>query len=289
MGIDNATKDRIIGEQLATRAGRARLAASLQQPLRDRRDYLSVARKAYYVEGLPPGAMPYYDKDPELTAYVVGEEGEGISAVVKPRRVMVPLFEIAAIADIPLTQVNERRFDVLKRSQDKARSMIQAAEDVRSFAIMDAVAVGGFDSVGPVNPDMPIAAPLNADVLADAFGQVEQHDLAVSFLFMNPLDYTDFRKFGRDIYDPETQKSVLNSGIMGVLWGAKIVTSRLVPRGTVYITCDPEMFGRIPVRTELTVLSADDTRSRMVGFSFFENLGIACTNPRGLQRLLITR
>jgi hypothetical protein len=73
------------------------------------------------------------------------------------------------------------------------------------------------------------------------------------------------------------------------VFGASIITSRLVPAGTVYVTCDPEFFGRIPVRTELTVLSADDPKARTIGFSLFENLGIACHNPRGLCRLVVTR
>ena len=113
--MDNATRDRLIGEQLRTASGRQRLAASMQQPLRSQRDYLSVARKAYYVEQLPDGALPIYDKDPDVTAYVIGEEGEGISAVVKSRRVIFPLFEIASVPETPLTQVKECLFDVLKR------------------------------------------------------------------------------------------------------------------------------------------------------------------------------
>jgi hypothetical protein len=76
---------------------------------------------------------------------------------------------------------------------------------------------------------------------------------------------------------------------MGTLWGAQIITSRLVPAGTVYACCDPESFGRIPVRTELTVLSADDPKARTIGFSVFENLGIGAYNPRGLVRLSISR
>jgi len=49
------------------------------------------------------------------------------------------------------------------------------------------------------------------------------------------------------------------------------------------------MFGRIPVRTELTVLSADNPAKRQIGFSIFENLGIGCHNPRGLVRLVVRR
>ena len=50
----------------------------MTQPLRLRRDYMAVGRKTFLVEQLPDGALPIYDKDPDVTAYVVGEEGENI-------------------------------------------------------------------------------------------------------------------------------------------------------------------------------------------------------------------
>ena len=132
--ISNETKQRIISELVKTAGGRAKLAASMVQPLRRRRDYSSVARKAYLVEQLPDGALPIYDRDPDVTAYVMGEEGENIIAVSKSLRVLFPLFEIASNPEIPLTQVKERRFDLIERAQDLARAMIQAAEDERVFA-----------------------------------------------------------------------------------------------------------------------------------------------------------
>ena len=87
----------------------------------------------------------------------------------------------------------------------------------------------------------------------------------------------------------EQQAVLLKTGLQATLWGAQIITSRLVPVGTVYVCCEPEMFGRIPVRTELTVLSADDPKARTIGFSVFENLGIGAYNPKGLDRLIVTR
>ena len=289
MSVSNAVKAKLISEYIGSAAGRAKLAASMTQPLRLRRDYMAVGRKAFLVEQLPDGALPIYDKDPDVTAFVVGEEGENIIAVTKPRRVIFPLFEIASNPEIPLTQVKERRFDLIERAQDLARAQIQAAEDERVFATMDAVAVNGFDSLGNVNADIPVVAPISGDVLADAYSLIERHDLRVARVFMNARDYADLRKFGRDILDIETQRDLLKTGLMATLWGAQIIVSRLVPVGTVYVACEPENFGRIPVRTELTVLSADDPKARTIGFSCFENLGIGCFNPRGLARLTITR
>ena len=288
--VSTEIKQKIIGDYIKTAAGRAKLAASMTQPLRTRRDYMSVGRKTFLVEQLPDGALPIYDKDPDVTAYVVGEEGENILAITKPRRVIFPLFEIASNPEIPLTQIKERRFDLIERSQDLARAMIQAAEDERVFAVLDAIAVNGFDSIpGGTNPDIPVVAPLNGAVLADAFALIERHDLRVARVYMNARDYADVRKFGRDILDIESQATLLKTGLQATLWGAQVITSRLVPAGTGYVCCEPEMFGRIPVRTELTVLSADDPKARTIGFSVFENLGIGAYNPRGLSRLVITR
>jgi len=290
MAVNNAVKQRIISEYIKTPQGRAKLAASMTQPLRTRRDYTSVGRKTFLVEQLPDGALPIYDKDPDVTAYVVGEEGQNILAVTKPRRVIFPLFEIASNPEIPLTQIKERRFDLIERSQDLARAQIQAAEDERVFAVLDSIATDGFDSIaGGTNADIPVVAPITGAVLADAFSLIERHDLRVARVFMNARDYADLRKFGRDILDIESQAALLKTGLMGTLWGAQIIVSRLVPVGTVYCACEPEMFGRMPVRTELTVLSADDPKARTIGFSVFENIGIGAYNPRGLARLSITR
>jgi len=288
--VSNQVKQQVISEYIKTAAGRAKLAASMIQPLRLRRDYSAVGRKTFLVEQLPDGALPIYDKDPDVTAFVVGEEGENILAIQKPRRVIFPLFEIASNPEIPLTQIKERRFDLIERAQDLAKAQIQAAEDERVFAILDSIAVSGFDTLpGQTNPDVPVVAPISPAVLADAFAEVERHDLRVARIYMNAVDYADIRKFGRDILDIESQATLLKTGLQAVLWGAQIITSRLVPSGFAYVCCEPEQFGRIPVRTEITVLSADDPKARTIGFSCFENLGIGAFNPRGLTRIVVTR
>lgn len=288
--IGKKAKRQAIAKYIKSPQGRQMLAESMIQPLRTRRDYTSIGRKTFLVEDLPDGALPVYDKDPDVTAFVIGEEGENILGIQRSERVIAPLYEIASNPEIPLTQIKERRFDLIERAQDLAKSQIQAAEDERVFATMDETAVNGFDGFGSnINPDINVVAPVSSSVLADAFAEVEKHDLRVARVFMNARDYADIRKFGREILDIETQRTLLNTGLMASLWGAQIIVSRLVPQGFVYVCTDPEMFGRIPVRTELTVISADDPKARTIGFSCFENIGTMAHNPRGLIRLVINR
>ena len=283
--MDAKTKYELIAREIKTPGGRARIASSFIQPLRQRRDYLGVARKAFYVHTLLDGALSIYDKDPNITAYVVGEEGSNIISVAKPKRVQFPLFEVVANPEIPITQIRERQFDVIERSVDLGRAQIMATEDQKVFSVMDAVQA---DPAAP-NAQIAVTGALTSNALADAFGLVQRNDIRVANIFMNARDYTDLLKWDRDTLDPVTQADLLKTGLMARVWGANIITSRVVAQGTVYVCGEPEFFGRIPVRTELTVVSADRPWDRVIGFSMFENIGVGMLGGLGLATLQISR
>ena len=285
MGMTIEKKYEILSQNVRTAEGRQRLAASMIQPLRRRRDYTSVGRKAFYVEQLPDGALPIYDKDADVAAYVVGEEGDNIVSVVKPKRVMFPLFEISANPEIPLTEIKARRFDLIERSVDVGNSEIMAEEDRKVFACMDAIC----DDATAPNQDIAITGNLTSTALADGFAAIEAWDMRVARVFMNAKDFSDLRKLDRDTLDPQTQGDLLKTGILGGIWGAQIVCSRIVEQGTIYVCAEPEFLGRMPIRTDLTILSADNPKARLIGFSMFEQLGIGLFNPYGIQRMKITR
>ena len=289
----------MLGQLLKTAGGRQKLAASLGPSLRRRRYYMSIARKALMVETLPDGALPIYDKEFDTTgasfvqAYVVGEEGGDIINVVKPIRVTVPTFEIAANPMIPITQIKERRFDLVARSLNLAKAEVGATEDSYVFVLFDSVATSIPVGTGPndsvFNIDQPVNAPISVENMADAFASISRHDLSVAYSFFNPRDYADLLKWTQQNIDRETQRKLLKTGVMGYLWGATLLQSRKVGYGTVYILADAEFLGVIPERVPLTVMSADRPDLRQIGFSIFEILGFLVFNPSGVQRLLVTR
>jgi len=285
MAMSTERRYEVIGNFVRTAAGRQKLAASMIQPLRKRRDYSAVGRKAFWVEQLPDGALPLYDKDADVAAYVIGEEGDNIISVVKPKRVMFPLFEIAANPEIPLTEIKARRFDLIERSVDLGSAEIMAEEDRKIFALMDAIC----DDPSAPNADIAITGNLTAAALADGFAAIERNDIRVATIFCNARDYSDLRKWDRDVLDPDSQAQLLKTGIRSGVWNAQIITSRMVPEGTVYICGEPEFFGRMPVRTDLTILSADTPKSRLIGFSMFEQIGAGIFNPYAIVRMKITR
>ena len=283
-------KERIVAKLLSTPQGKLKLAASMQNPLRERLDYEGVFRRAAVVDPLPQGALPYYDKDVDVPAVVIGEEGQTPEVIVKGKRIFIPLFELGSNPKIPFTQVKERRYNLIDRAQDKAKQEIQAAEDTLGFSALDVALTAVNPATGVLfNAPIAVAGSLDRDSLSDAYAEVEKHDLRVARLFMNARDYSDIRKFGRDQIDPVTQKSLLNTGLMAMLWGAEIIVSRVVEVGTVYICTDEKFLAIMPQRIDITVLPADNPDARLVGWSIFEQIGIGVHNPRGVAQISITR
>jgi len=288
--MSNADKERVIEQMLSTAQGRMKLAATMQNPLRERLDYEGVFRRAVVVDPLPQGALPYYDKDIDVPAVVIGEEGETPETIVKGKRILVPLFELGSNPKIPFTQIKERRYNLIDRAQDKAKQEIQAAEDELGFAALDVALTAINPATGTLyNAAIASAGLLDRDALADAFSEIEKHDLRVARLFMNAKEYSDVRKWGRDQLDPVTQKSLLATGLMAMLWGAEIIVSRVVPVGTVYVATEEKFLGVMPQRIDLTVLPADDPDRRLIGWSIFEQIGIGIWNPRGISSIQVVR
>lgn len=283
--VTAAQKHQLMTKLLASQAGRQKIAATVQEPLRKLRDYQAIGRKAFFIDELPDGTLPIYDMDPDIPAYIVGEEGDSIQTVVKSKRLMVPLFETASNPKVSFTQVKERRFDIVRRIKQKARDELFRKEDQTIFSLMKKAADGN-----TINTNMAVAnASFNMDTLADAFARVERHGLRVDKVFMNPQRYAVIRKAGRDYVDFETQRELLRTGYMGNLWGASIFMSPEVPVNSVFIVTEAEYFGVMPVRIDLTVIPADDPANRQFGWSIFQNLGIAIHNSdRGLQQIVLS-
>jgi hypothetical protein len=63
--LTNEQKQKLISEYIQSPAGRQKLAASMAAPLRARRDYVSIGRKLFMPQTMPPGALPIFEREPE--------------------------------------------------------------------------------------------------------------------------------------------------------------------------------------------------------------------------------
>ncbi|MFA5071245.1 MAG: HK97-fold major capsid protein [Candidatus Pacearchaeota archaeon] len=283
--ITAAQKNQLMTKLLGSTQGRKKIAASIQEPLRKLRDYVSIGRKALWIDELPDGALPIYDRDVATPAYVVGDEGDTIQALpTEGPRIMVPLFELAAYPKIPFAHVKERRFDVIRRIKQKAKDELFRKEDTIIFEMLKVAGTSNID-----NPSIAVAAAdFNMSTIVDAFAGIEKWGLRVDKVFMNPQEFKVFRNAGRDYVDFETQRELLRTGFMGQVYGAGIYMSMQVPRGTLFFVAEPEYLGVMPVRIDLTVIPADVPGDRMFGWSIFENIGMTVHNSYGIQQVVVS-
>lgn len=284
--VTASQKHQVMSKLLASPAGRSRIAANIQEPLRKLRDYQAIGRRAFFVDELPDGTLPIYDKDVETPAYVVAEEADSIQTMVKGSRMLVPLMELASYPKVPFTQVKERRFDIVKRIKQKAQDELFRLEDRLIFAAMTKA---GSSNTGTTAAATVAKAAFEMGVLADQYAKVETSGLRVDKVFMNASQVPVLRKAGRDYLDFETQREILRTGFIGTLWGASIYTSPEVPSAKIFMVTEPEYFGVMPIRIDLTVIPADDPGARSYGWSIFQQIGIGIHNSQnGLQQLTIT-
>jgi hypothetical protein len=275
-------RESIISQYVSTAQGRQQLAASMVNPLRQRFDTGSLARRIFRVDPLPAGAMSIYPREGSNTAYVIGDHGQNVMAIDRGSRIAVPMFEIGSNPQIPLSQIRQRRFALVDRAQDQAYQEIRRIEESNAFQLLDAasrnrnITVTGFDSERIIE-----------DSLRDAFTSIENGRVANAFF--NARDYSDVRRHIRGHLDQSSPELLQRSGIIANLWGTQIHVTRHIPVGTIYLVSEPQNVGVLPIQTDLTVLSADNPEQMTLGWSIFEQVGMGCFNPQSVARITISR
>jgi len=270
-------KEDLLRMALTSEKGKIALGQAMANPIRRNLDYQGIGRKALRVDPLPQGALPVYDVDIEVEAVVVSSQGAVPESRIQGDRVTVPEFEIVANPTVRIREVKQRRFNVIDRAQQLARQEIQAQEDANVFAALDFASTIENTAIA-----FSSATGVTRNTLLDLVTQVDRWDLVTSKIFMNIEQFADIRKFNNDVFDPVTQREVLQTGLFGHIWTADIIVSKVVPAGSLYATADPEFVGVMPVRQDIEVLPADEPRELKLGWVVSEIIGIAIINPRAV-------
>lgn len=253
-------------------------------PIKDLIDYEGFVRKIYRVRPLAQGELFRIAKDVRSTAWVIGQDGQGIEARLYGRYVTPSEFKIGSFPTVDIEQVYQMNYDVLDRAQDTARQEIELEEDKRGRALIDVAsqtvnAVTAFTTLG-------VAA------FEDIRYQVEQHRLIVEKFLINRAELSDIVKTMSSQVDPVTERELILAGYIGSFLNAVIITGsgtgveEVIPAGTVYAVTGPEYMGEMGIRVEL-FSEAFNMFSQMrfvKGWAFGEIIGFVIANPRACAK-----
>lgn len=207
---------------LTTEGGRQVIAAQMAVPIREELDYVGVARKFFEIDVLAQGQIARYDKDINVEAYVVSKRGAVDQWIVEGDYVEPNTWEVFSPGAIRLSQIQQRRFNIIDRTQEKIRIETQIQEDDQFLALLNS----STDKNIANNPIVDSTTGADKDFFNDLSATVMDHDLPCYGFLMRFSTFKDVRSWDNTELDPVTMRSILETGLYGTLWGIDMIGSR---------------------------------------------------------------
>ena len=239
-----------------------------------------MCRRFFEIDVLAQGQIARYDKDIDGFATTVSKRGEVIDFIVEGEYVEPKTWEIFAPNGIRLSEIQQRRFNVLDRMQEKIRIHVQLEEDTQFLALAAATTAAN----GVNNPYVGSTTGLNKDFLNQLATTIQRHDLPAYAFLMSMNSYSHIRSWQRNDVDPVTQREIMQTGLMANIWGIDIVVSRLVDDGEVYCFSEPRFTGVLPIRTDLILMPDDEPKRALIAYVGYEEIGMVIVNANSVAK-----
>jgi len=267
---------------------RMKFGAEMIPLILERLDYEGFIRQVFKAHEVAQGQIISYEKDVNVTALVIQEDGQTIETLVKGDRVFPPEFWVTAFPKINMAEIAKRQYDIVDRTHDKATFQIMLQEDRNGLREL-------YQAATLENTAVSISSTVNKTVLETLQHEVERHRLIVDKFIMNRSELGDLKKNLNVIdYEPIIAREVLLTGIFGQIWGVNIFVSAgvdepgkqnvSVPPGVVLAVTEGRYLGAMPIRIGLTMLPADQFvfGQFRYGYLFGEMIGMTVVNPRAV-------
>ena len=282
-GLDDNQK-RLVQAAMHDDEGFKLLGQELLLPIKSLIDYEGWTRKCYRVRTINQGELFRIAKDVRATAYVIGQDGQGIESKMFGRYVTPDHFKLASFPTVDLEEIWEMNYDVLDRAQDTARQEIELEEDKRGLALIDQVSTSVNNAVG--------FGTLGIGPLEDIRRQVERHRLMVEKFLISREELGDIIKTMSTQVDPVTERELILAGFVGNLLSASIITAagtnneQVIPDGNVYALTGPEYMGEMAIRMELfsEAFNQFALYKTVKGWIFAEMVGFVIANPLSVAK-----
>ena len=267
-----------------TGEGFALVGQELALPIKAIIDYEGWIRKILRVRTLHQGELFRIAKDVRATAYVVGQDGQGIETRVKGQYVQPDEAKITSFPTVDMMDLLQMNYDVLDRLQDTARQEIELQEDHRGHALLSRASAA--------KNTVSTFANLNISVLENLRYQVERHRLIVDKFLLNRAEISDVQINMSGALDPVTQRELNLAGYFGRFLGAHILTcagtgvQEVIPAGTLYAVTSPEYLGEMGIRQELfsEPFNGFNQFKTIKGWAFIEVCGFGIPQPQAIAK-----
>lgn len=221
----------------------------LLNPIKEVIDYEGLARKIFAPRTVKAGEVVRYDKDVYVRGWVIAEDGQTPQSVVEGRYIYPPEFEVTAYPSIEIKDKYRAQYDILARTQDRARMSIEYQEDLAAVNLLQA----GANATNTTT----FFATMNLAAFEAIRYQIERHRLICDKFIIHRQEVSDLVNTVSTQVDPVTQRELIMAGYIGTILNAMIITTagtqtfEILNPGEVVAVTAPEYLGGMPIRVEL--------------------------------------
>ncbi|AVO24967.1 major head protein [Rhodococcus phage Finch] len=271
--------------------GILRLGQAMIGPIQLQLRYQGILRNVLLEDALTPGVPIQYDVLDDLgQAYIMhGNEGEVKITPFEGKRVEVRLFRIATFPKIKKEDLYYLRSNIVEYAQDMSKQAIMRQEDGRLVSLIEASAAQYrlVDPTAGIGGSLPneisiAGSTLMPDDLYTAVTYTDTRQLDSSRLLTHPAEYRDFYRWEINNTGWAFKDSVVAGEKITSFGEFQIGKSIMIPKGTTYLTPEPQFLGVFPVMYSLDVEENPQVEQFHKGWVMDELVGMAILNPRGI-------
>ncbi len=272
--------------------GLLRLGQSMIGPIQLQLRYQGILRNVLLEDALTPGVPVEYDVLDDLgqAYYLHGNEGEVKITPFEGKRMRIELFRLATFPTVKKEDLYWLRSNIVEYAQDQSKQAIMRQEDSRLITLLE-VAARQYRTVDssatPGSGALPNEIAIAGDYIqpGDLYTAVSYTDsrmLDSKRLVCGPIEYRDFYRWEINTTGWAFKDSVVAGETIVSFGEFQIGKSVIVPKGSVYLTPDPEYLGVFPVMYSLDVEEDNQVERFTKGWVMDELIGMAVINPRGI-------
>lgn len=305
--LSKIEREAALNAMYASPNGLQKIAAVMLNPII--RDLLHEGRgrQCLAVDKLQQGMDATYDSDVSAKACVCSADGVPQVSVIESGRFIVPTFPIGVQASIKWVESNYRKFDMINRTQERAKSALQSVEDKRIFDLIDFASQQHYTA--QQTTDTGRIALLD---IAVAKAKLEKGRVPAQKLVMTPTRAVDvellYNGTGAQgpLFLPQTSEANVNKGlgkgILGldiltvpdgdtvtrVIDGKEVITDLpILADNAAYILGRPEMVGIMTIRQDVMVETQKWVKDFEDIFAIYEIVGFGIRYSKGQIKIAV--
>lgn len=263
-------------------------------------------RQCFAVDKLQQGMDATYDSDVSAKACVVSSDGVPEVCKIESGRFIVPTGPIGVQAGIKWVEANYRKFDIINRTQERAKSALQSVEDQKGFHLIDFASTQHYPEYETANTGY-----ISLFDLAYAKARIEKGRVPAAKLALNPNRAADLVMLrtgaaAGPLFLPETSEQNIKKGVVGNILGmsvlqvpdgdtiTKVINGKevisdlpIIKDSNAYILGKPEMVGIFAVRQDITVETQKMVDRWEDVFAIYEIVGWGIRYAKGMTKITL--